>query len=87
MGQTLTRRPISQQKSFATMGTPSSAFAPDQSQYQGFTTPQPSVSPDRSSDFADAYQLSDSQRLRAGIQSRSVGISRQAVHDGDVIGR
>jgi hypothetical protein len=23
------------------MGTPSSAFAPDQSQYQGFTTPQP----------------------------------------------
>jgi hypothetical protein len=40
MGQTLTRRPISQQKSFATMGTPSSPFAPDQSQYQGFTTPQ-----------------------------------------------
>lgn len=39
MGQTLTSRPISQQSSFATLNSASSPFAPNQSQYQGYTTP------------------------------------------------
>lgn len=41
MGQTLTRRPISQRQSFATLNTASNPNVPDLSQYQGYTTPEP----------------------------------------------
>lgn len=45
MGQTLTSRPISQQSSFATLNSASSPFAPNQSQYQGYTTPMQQPQP------------------------------------------
>lgn len=73
MGQTLSRKPISQRNSFPTLTTGSSPFAVDQAQYQGYTTPTPPQSATNTMAGPDpGYQAGGAQMMSGLYEPPSV---------------